>query len=140
MEEPSIESYPIETVIAEKLEALVALSLLTSRMKDFYDLFIILRTFTLEFTDIATAIKQTFNRRKTDIPAKMPVVFTEKVYKDPVKQKQWKAFVGKLSNEYSALELSEVVARVSQFCDVFWSNGTRQPILWNPDTGWEYRR
>ena len=91
------------------------------------------------FTDIATAIKQTFNRRKTDIPAGMPVVFTEKVYQDPVKQKQWKAFVGKLRNENSAIELSEVIVRVSQFCGVFWSNGTRQPLLWNPHTGWEYR-
>jgi hypothetical protein len=79
----------------------------------------------LEFTDIAIAIRHTFNQRETAIPVKMPVVFTEKVYQDPVKQKQWKAFVAKLRNEYSALELSEVVAQLSQFCDVFWSNGTR---------------
>jgi len=128
LEEPSINSYPIETVIAEKLEAIVALSLLTSRMNDFYDLYIILRTFTLGFTDIETAIRETFNQRKTAIPVKMPVVFTDKIYQDPVKQKQWKAFAGKLRNEYSALKLSEVVARISQFCDLFWSNGTRQPV------------
>ncbi|MBI9106867.1 MAG: nucleotidyl transferase AbiEii/AbiGii toxin family protein [Spirochaetales bacterium] len=47
IETADIESYPIETVIAEKLEASVALSLLTSRMKDFYDLYIIIRTFRL---------------------------------------------------------------------------------------------
>ena len=45
MDAPQIESYPIETVIAEKLEAAVYLSLLTSRMKDFYDLYIITRIF-----------------------------------------------------------------------------------------------
>ncbi|WP_049784643.1 nucleotidyl transferase AbiEii/AbiGii toxin family protein [Sediminispirochaeta smaragdinae] len=139
IETASVESYPIETIIAEKLEAAVALSLLTSRMKGFYDVYIIIRTFELNFVEVATAIQQTFERRKTDIPIEMPVVFTEKVYQDSTKQKQWKAFVGKLRTENSALELSEVIEVISQFSSVFWHNSREKPILWIPAEGWRYK-
>jgi hypothetical protein len=108
-------------------------------MKDFYDVYIIIRTFELNFVEVATAIQQTFERRKTDIPIEMPVVFTEKVYQDSTKQKRWKAFVGKLRNENSALDLSEVIEVISQFSSVFWHNSREKPILWIPAEGWRYK-
>ena len=137
MDGPNIESYPIETVIAEKLEAIVALSLLTSRMKDFYDLYIISRTFTLGFEDVSEAVRQTFARRKTAFPTETPVVFTEQVSQDSVKQTQWKAFVGKLRNEHSRLELSEVIDRISEFTSALWNPNSDHPQVWDPNSGWK---
>jgi len=133
-----VEAYPMETIIAEKLEASVALSLLTSRMKDFYDLYIVIRMFELSFSEVAAAIKQTFERRKTDIPNEMPAIYTEKVYQDSTKQKQWKAFVGKLHNKNSTLELYEVIEVISQFSSVFWDNSSEKPTIWIPAEGWRY--
>ncbi len=137
MEGPNIESYPIETVIAEKLEAIIALSLLTSRMKDFYDLHIISKTFTLGYEDVSKAVRQTFARRKTALPTETPVVFTEKVTQDPTKQTQWKAFVRKLRNPHSSLELSEVVDQISEFTNVLWNPGSDHPQVWDPGSGWK---
>ncbi len=76
MDAPHIEANPIETVIAEKLEAAVTLSLLTSRMKDFYDLYIISRSFSLNYKELLKAIQLTFTRRRTTFPTEMPVVFS----------------------------------------------------------------
>ena len=137
MDGPNIESYPVETIIAEKLEAIVALSLLTSRMKDFYDLYIISRTFTLGYEDVLKAVRQTFARRKTALPTETPVVFTEQVSRDSVKQTQWKAFVRKLRNEHSRLELSEVIDRISEFTKALWRPEPDHPHVWDPDSGWQ---
>jgi predicted nucleotidyltransferase component of viral defense system len=137
MDEPEIESYPIETIIAEKLEAIIALSLLTSRMKDFYDLYIISKTFTLGYEDVSKAVRQTFARRKTALPNETPAVFTEQVSLDSVKQTQWKAFVRKLRNAHSSLELWEVIDRISEFTNVLWNPDPEPPHVWDPSSGWK---
>lgn len=136
MDAPNVESYPIETVIAEKLEAAVHHSLLTSRMKDFYDLYIITKAFSLNFRDLQNAIQQTFHRRNTTLPIEIPIVFSEQVYQDETKQKQWKAFTRKLRNEHSNLSLEEVIKQISRFSAPFWSQNDPKPQTWNPDTGW----
>lgn len=137
MDGPEIESYPIETVIAEKLEAIIALSLLTSRMKDFYDLYIISRTFTLGFEDVSKAVRQTFARRKTALPTDTPAVFTEHFSLDSAKQMQWKAFVRKLRNAHSSIELPDVVDRISEFTNVLWNSDQEHPQAWDPRSGWK---
>ena len=68
MTPPKIRSYPPETVIAEKFQAIVALGMANSRMKDYYDLWALSAAIDLDTEDIANAIVATFNRRKTDIP------------------------------------------------------------------------
>jgi predicted nucleotidyltransferase component of viral defense system len=137
MDAPNIESYPIETVIAEKLEAVVHHSLLTSRMKDFYDLYIITRAFSLNFHDLQNAIKHTFHRRNTVLATEMPIVFSDQVYRDETKQTQWKAFTRKLRNEHSGLSLEEVIKQISRFSAPFWSQPNIEPVNWNPDVGWQ---
>ncbi|MBL7007076.1 MAG: nucleotidyl transferase AbiEii/AbiGii toxin family protein, partial [Spirochaetia bacterium] len=136
MDAPHIESYPIETVIAEKLEAAVYLSLLTSRMKDFYDLYIITMAFSLDYRDLQNAVQQTFHRRNTALPTEMPIVFSEQVYQDETKQTQWKAFTRKLRNEHSALPLEKVIKQISRFSAPFWTRTDPGPMTWNPDSGW----
>ena len=71
---PRLSAYPRETVVAEKLEAAVSLGMQNSRMKDFYDLWIMAREFEFEGAVLSHAIRNTFDRRKTAIPADEPVV------------------------------------------------------------------
>jgi hypothetical protein len=92
---PRLRSYPRETVIAEKLEALVQLGLANSRMKDFYDLIILSRLFEFDGELLVRAIRATFGRRETPLPPELPVGLTPSFSKDPTKIAQWTAFLRK---------------------------------------------
>lgn len=107
---PHLRAYPRETVVAEKLEALVQLGIANSRMKDFYDLAALLRRFEFEGTNLVRAIRATFDRRKTPIPAELPVGLTATFAADPTKIGQWTAFVRKSGAE----ERGELVAIVDE--------------------------
>ncbi len=134
---PEILLYPIETVISEKLEAIVSLGLLTSRMKDFYDIYIITNSMILDYLSLKTAIEQTFSRRATALPLKMPEVFSENIYNDETKKKQWKAFVGKLRNIHTNLEFPTVITHIHNFTAIFWNDSNYEPDKWYPEKGWK---
>lgn len=70
---PRLRAYQRETVIAEKLEALVTLEMGNSRLKDFYDLFVLGQEFSFEGARLGEAIRATFARRGTPLPEQMPV-------------------------------------------------------------------
>ncbi len=77
----------------DKFEAMVRLGLANSRMKDFYDLWTIFKTTSLDATKLSNALRATFVRRKTQIPPNMPSALTPIFYQNPQKQIQWQAFV-----------------------------------------------
>jgi predicted nucleotidyltransferase component of viral defense system len=89
----NLRAYPPETVIAEKFQAMVALGLANSRLKDFYDIWILAQTYDFKDDRLAQAIAATFARRKTGIPAERPDGLTAAFANDPTKQKQWAGFV-----------------------------------------------
>ena len=95
MEPPRLRAYPRETVVAEKLEALVKLGMANSRMKDFFDLAVLARSFAFSGPVLRDAIAATFRRRGTAIPTELPVGLTDSFAKDGVKLTQWKAFVSR---------------------------------------------
>lgn len=103
MPAPILSAYPLETIIAEKLESLVGLGLATSRMKDVYDLWRILATFDLDPDSVRTAIRRTFERRGTS-PRGEPVLFTDVFWTDGSKQQQWRAFVRRADLDAPSLE------------------------------------
>ncbi|MDK9717168.1 MAG: nucleotidyl transferase AbiEii/AbiGii toxin family protein [Trichlorobacter sp.] len=74
---PHLRVYPAETVIAEKLEAMVKLGIANSRMKDFYDIWTIARIFNFDGITLQTAIQRTFERRNTAIPPGIPLALRE---------------------------------------------------------------
>lgn len=90
---PNLRAYPYETVIAEKFQAMVALGLANSRLKDFYDIWILAQTYGFKDDRLAQAIAATFARRKTEIPTERPDGLTSAFASDPTKQQQWAAFV-----------------------------------------------
>jgi hypothetical protein len=81
-----------ETAIAEKLQALVQLRMLNSRMKDYYDLWLLSRHPELNIATLREAIQRTFENRNTVIEA-LPVGLSSEFCDDPGKQAQWRAFL-----------------------------------------------
>ena len=103
MPSPRLRAYPQETVIAEKLHAMVTLGLANSRMKDYYDVWMLVRTFEIDPARLRRAIEATFARRGTPLPAALPEGLTDAFAQDDTKQRQWAAFVRNLSSSAPAL-------------------------------------
>lgn len=112
---PRIRAYPRETVVAEKLQAMVVLGIANSRMKDFYDLNVLARDFAFDGATLTRAIKATFKRRKTEIPHETPLALTEEFGRDDTKFVQWKAFVRKGGFEQAVAELPDVLLHLREF-------------------------
>ena len=129
---PRIRAYPRETVVAEKLEAMVQLGMANSRMKDFYDLAVLARDFDFEGELLARAIRATFERRKTPLPAATPVALTEAFAEDAAKKTQWSGFVRK-SGVDDAGTLAETIAAVKAFVEapLAAAKGARAPARWH---------
>ena len=90
---PNLRAYPVETVVAEKFEALVTLGVANSRLKDFYDLWVISRTFELRQAALVEAVQRTFERRGTILPSDIPVGLTDEYAE--AWAAQWRAFLGR---------------------------------------------
>lgn len=136
-EAPTLRVYPRYTVVAEKLEALVSLGIANSRMKDFFDLWILSRHTEFEGETIRQAIRATFDRRKTELPPDVPFGLTDDFARDAQKQTQWQAFLGK--NRLEALELEVLVAALRDFllpAIVAANADTHLPQLWPAGGPW----
>jgi hypothetical protein len=114
---PLLLTYPKETVVAEKFEAIVKLGMANSRMKDFHDLRALSQLFPFDGEVLAKAIVRTFERRKTAIPtiAAPPRAFTAEFFEDESKQRQWAAFNNKNRLYIEAVPLKRVVGDIEQF-------------------------
>lgn len=109
-------TYPKETVVAEKFEALVKLGMANSRMKDFHDLYTLASQFEFEGKVLAEAIRRTFDRRGAELPANgAAFAFTESFYSDENKISQWEAFCKKNKRYVQERQLNEVVAAIAVF-------------------------
>ncbi len=97
----------MEAVVAEKTEALIRLSMLNSRMKDFYDIWFLARTFPFDLRILSAAIHATFVRRETELnPDRLQALLAE-LGGDASKQTQWRAFLRK--NSLAAPDGFEIV-------------------------------
>jgi len=102
---PMLRVYPPETVVAEKLEAIVKLGAYNSRVKDYYDLWMLLTRGKLNREVLPTAVRATFDRRSTAIPNDVPPGLIDQYVRD--RQSNWNAFVGR--NEAETPPFQEVV-------------------------------
>ena len=112
---PSVLVYPWETVIAEKLQAIVALGMDNSRMKDYFDLHYLAETQAFEGPTLAQAIQAAFERRKTTLPDDPPIGLSPEFGEDTIKRTQWRAFVGRLQLSDGPPSLGQVVAGIRAF-------------------------
>ena len=112
---PHFKGYPIESVVSEKFEAMVKLGLLNSRMKDFYDIWLMIRQFNFNGSDLAEALKRTFEHRKTNLPAGKPL-FAEEIYDEKSdRQTLWKAFLSKSNIKHAPEKLAIIAKEIEDF-------------------------
>ncbi|PCI02842.1 MAG: hypothetical protein COB79_01585 [Zetaproteobacteria bacterium] len=127
MPSPSLKAYPVETVVAEKFEAMVSLGFTNSRMKDFYDIWAIYKFMHPDEKLLSKAISNTFNQRETKLPFDLPLALTDDFALDVSKQQQWKAFIHRtavVSNAKSTLketieDIRPFLIRAIHHTDVF---------------------
>ncbi|NBC64994.1 MAG: nucleotidyl transferase AbiEii/AbiGii toxin family protein [Bacteroidetes bacterium] len=139
-ESPRLRAYTLESAIAEKYQAMVDKGVLNSRMKDYFDIYYLSENRSFEGKQLQKAIDETFKRRKTDIPSKIPAGITSEFYKNDTKLRQWKAFIRKISDNRVPTDLKKVVSRVVEF---LWpitqsiSKGEFFTAKWDSTKEWE---
>ena len=112
---PHLKGYAPETVVSEKFEAMIQLGLLNSRMKDFYDIWLLMRQFDFEGSQLAEALKRTFAHRKTPFPQGRQL-FVEEIYDEKSdRQMLWKTFLKKGNIKQAPEKLSTIAKAIEDF-------------------------
>ncbi len=109
---PRLLCYSRESAIAEKFEAMLKLRELNSRMKDFYDIWLLSRQFDFNGENLSEAIRLTLKQRRTKLPNEI-VAFSEEFIAE--KQIQWNAFRKKLKQDHVPVEFDDIVMKVKEF-------------------------
>jgi hypothetical protein len=102
-------------VVAEKFQAMVALGHANSRMKDFYDVWMLSKKYSFNNERLARAVAATFTRRRTPIPDAIPDAFTPEFFRNESKLQQWSAFVRDLSGEIPPF--ATIISELATFID-----------------------
>jgi len=134
-----LRAYPVEATIAEKFQAMVQLDLGNSRMKDFYDVWVLSRAVEFDGQVLSKAIESTFERRKTPIPTAPPAALTERFSGDAGHMRQWDAFVTRIDEPSLRGALPTVIGAVTEFLmPPAVQAAERDPFRsrWTPGSGW----
>ena len=136
-EKPHLLAYTPESAIAEKYQTMVELDMANSRMKDFYDIRLLSNNLNFDGKSLAKAIKVTFGRRKTALPADLPTALSDRFIEDDMKQTQWKAFLRKSGLEQ--IDLRDTIKRLQDFLmppTAGLVNEGNFELRWKPGEGW----
>lgn len=136
---PRLRVYRVETVIAEKLQAMVSLGMTNSRMKDYYDLWTISNVRRLNGDDLLGAVQATFERRGTAIPTDLPIGLSDEFAEDAQHQRYWEGFLTSkgLPKE---VDLRGVVSRLREFLLPVLEAVRREDAftaVWDPQGLWK---
>ena len=134
----TIKTYSRETVVAEKVESMVSLGIANSRMKDFFDVYLLSRNFEFDGQILQEAIESTFTRRNTAIPKETTLAFTKEFSEDLTKQTQWKAFSGRTEGLLE-VGLDQVVQGIAEFVTPIFraiNNAEEHTLTWKTKDGW----
>lgn len=139
MPTPRLLAYPPETVVAEKFQALVALGMLNSRMKDFFDLWAIGETFSFDGSVLAEAVRATFARRDTALPRQTPIALTVAFAEDAAKQAQWRGFLRRTALSMAPEPFADIQTKVAAFVlppTTALADGSAFAGKWEPGGPW----
>ncbi len=135
--EPQLRVYPRYTVVAEKLEALTSLGMLNSRMKDFFDLWVLAKHSDFDGVLLTQAVTATFERRRTELPDGIPLGLSNEFVQDAQKNKQWLAFLRK--NALDFMPLGTVISDLRNFLLpvlIAAATSDRYNMAWWAEEGW----
>ena len=107
---PRLRTYPTYTVVAEKLHAIALLGMTNTRLKDYFDLSVLMERETLDTDLLAKAIRATFERRGTAVPEVLPIGLSHEFADDASRQSLWLAFLRK--NQLAAEPLPAMLERL----------------------------
>lgn len=140
--EPRVLVYPREAVVAEKVEAIVSLGVTTSRMKDFYDVHRLAASFEFNGPSLVRAVRATFERRRTPLPADEPVALTRKFLAAPERERQWSAFLrrSRLDGPAGGGALADQLRRFLLPVIEAASGPVEYNAHWSPGGPWEQRK
>ena len=131
---PQILAYPVETVVAEKFEALVTLGMANSRLKDFYDLWLIAQTFELHEATLSDAVRSTFKRRSTALVTDVPVGLSDEFA--AAWAAQWRAFLTRERMTAAPDAFAIVVADLRLFLLPLLASTSNSNRVWPPAGPW----
>lgn len=135
---PVLLAYPKETLVAEKLEALTALGILNSRIKDYYDVALLARLYPFDGALLVEAVHSAFRNHRTIGEAK-PIGLSEAFTSDPARAAQWRAFVRR-SRLDAGWQLEKIVEQVNFFAEgPLAAVAENRPFVpqWRPSGPWE---
>jgi hypothetical protein len=134
-----MKGYPKEAVVAEKFHAMVRHAELNSRMKDYYDLWLLSETFEFKSSSIQRAIESTFEKRNTEIPQERPLSLSHEFAR--ASQPRWINFLNKMEMDKDQVaDFQSVIEKIWRFLEhpVQASiNKTKSNLNWIPRKGWK---
>ena len=130
---PHLRAYPVETVVAEKFHALATRGMTNSRLKDYYDLWLIADMFELERAPLAAAVRQTFALRETALPQEKPTGLTDAYVE--TWGSQWRTFLSRERMATAPEQLATVVADLERFLLPLIEEAYGDS-RWKPGAGW----
>jgi hypothetical protein len=136
---PRIRAYPPESVVAEKMNAMVVLGERNSRYKDFYDIHALAQGFPFERSTLARAVRATFDRRATPIAPDIPMALTGSFYANESRAEQWRAYVTRNRLDGVSRDFGVVGEVVIGFVRPLWEDlvAEREPVAhWAPGGPW----
>lgn len=133
---PRLKIYPMATAIAEKTEAMVSRGIINSRMKDFYDIWLLSELFDHDYATLCNAMRNTFERRNVPLPSVTPDAWTEEFSSNPMKVTQWRAFLRKNKLDAAPVDFSVTVARIAAFLRPVCFPPSTPPTGWTAALGW----
>ena len=111
---PRLIGYRQENSIAEKFNAMCTRGMRNSRMKDFYDIWLLCRRFDFDGSELSKAIESTFQSRHLEIPAE-PLALGPTFGEDKNKMAYWKGFLRKIKITNAPQDLGTVVKVLKRF-------------------------
>lgn len=138
---PRILAYRPETAVAEKFESMVDLGLVNSRLKDFYDLWMLSGRLSFDGQTLADASAATFRARGTVLPTSAPAAVTAAFAEQGATADMWRAYRSRLATSgiEAPAELAEVVSAVGDFVmppAATAARGEAFDASWVADEGW----
>ncbi|HVS16350.1 MAG TPA: nucleotidyl transferase AbiEii/AbiGii toxin family protein [Thermoanaerobaculia bacterium] len=136
---PEILAYRREAVVAEKFEAMVALGLRNSRMKDYFDLYVLANDHELDGEALWTATKATFERRGAAAPTHVPLALSQTFGSEPGREVHWRAFLRRARLAEAPSSLAELIPKVVELVmpvSRALAAGEAFPRTWVPGGPW----
>lgn len=135
LEAPRVLAYQPVTALAEKFETIVSRGITNSRLRDYYDLWLLPTLRAFDGAEVSAALAATFSHRGTELPAGVPAGLTSAFFGSPEAQAAWRAFLSGRRIDAPA-DFADVCRAVADFIMPPAVAGEAFELMWDPGTGW----